>query len=577
MKHLVSSCVALACASVLLALAPPAARANPPLESLYSGLHWRFIGPYSGGRVTAVAGVPSQPDTFYAGAAGGGLWKTQDDGTSWKPIFDKEPALSMGAVAVAPSNPSIVYVGTGEYDMRSSIVAGDGVYKSTDAGKTWAHLGLTDTQQIGRIAIDPRNPNRVYLAALGHAYAANEERGVYRSSDGGKTWEKVLYRNADTGAIDLAIDPHNSSIIYASLWQTRRPPWNIYPASNGPGSGLYKSIDGGTTWKQLTAGLPTKGLGKIGIAVARSAPGVLYVIADAQPGGLYRSNDYGEHWNLVNRVLSRTGSYTSYVYDRGWYFDDLAIDPHNANTIYVGTVQFERSTNGGKRFAVWNASNNNVADCHQTWVNPSDSNRMIIGCDQGAIVTINGGKQWSTRFVEPFGEYYRVAVDNAFPYNVYGAQQDNFAVKVPSRTNHSAITIHDFDYITAGGESSYIAPDPLHPNILYGENGGAVSREDTSVVCSGCITNADITPSLAFPGAHRQTWTLPLVFSQHNKHVLYYAQEVLWRTADRGASWQKISPDLTSEAPGTPANLHPPTEALRQGRAAQGVIHTIAP
>ena len=534
----------------------------------YSGMRWRMIGPFAGGRVPAVTGVPTQPDTFYFGASGGGLWKSIDAGHSWKPIFDGQPAASIGAIAVAASDPKVIYVGTGEYVMRSSIIAGNGVYKSTDAGKTWHHIGLTDTQQIGRIVIDPHDPNVAYVAALGHAYAANEERGVFRTTDGGKTWQKILYKNADTGAIDLAMDPRDSKVIYASLWQTRRPPWNVYPPASGPGSGLYKTTDGGSTWRQLTTGFPVEGVGKIGLAIAPSKPDRVYAIVDAKKGGLYRSEDGGEHWKLINAKDD--------LWYRGWYFCVIGVDPRDANHVWVAGLFLSSSTNGGKKFTNSSSKTNGLADYHALWIDPVDPKRMMVGADQGAIVSIDGGKSWTSNFSEPISEFYRIVTDNRDPYWIYAAQQDAGAIGLPSRTNRGGIGWHDAAFVAAGGENGYIAPDPTDPYVIFGEQGqgeASVSSEDVRFPSQ----YRDISPSLKFPGPHRKTWTLPIVFSMANPKALYFGQERLYATHDGGQTWEAISPILGRPNLAIPPNLDPNTANDYHGRSRRGSVFTIAP
>ena len=428
---------------------------------MYGGLHWRLVGPFRGGRAVAVTGVPGNATTFYFGSVGGGVWKTTDAGQVWKPVFDSQPVASIGAIAVAPSDPNVIYVGSGEADMRDDIQHGNGMYKSVDAGAHWTRIGLEDTRQIGEIVVDPQNPNRVFVAALGHAYAANPERGVYRSDDGGATWNKVLFKNADTGAIDLAMDPSNHHVLYASLWQTRRPPWSVYPPSNGPGSGLYKSIDGGSSWHQLTTGLPSGILGHIGIAVSQSNPQRVYAIIDADKGGLYASDDGGATWKLRDADPR--------IWGRGWYFEKVSVDPKDAETVYVSNTCFYRSTNGGTDFtAIKGAPGGD--DYQGVWIDPTDGSRMILGSDQGVVISVNGAQSWSSWYNQPTAEFYHVVTDNQFPYWIYGAQQDSGAISTPNRSNYRGIWTRDWRPINAGGESGYIAPDPdnAHPVWNYG-------------------------------------------------------------------------------------------------------------
>jgi len=528
--------------------------------NLLSGLHWRMIGPFRGGRVNAVSGVPGQPTVFYFGSVGGGVWKTINSGRTWAPVFDSQPIGSIGAIGVAPSNPNVVYVGTGEADMRSQISYGNGMYKSTDAGKTWTHIGLEGTRQIGRVIVDPRNPNVLFVAALGHVYGPNPDRGVYRSRDGGASWQKVLFKNDNVGAIDLAFDPQNSQTIYATLWNTRRPPWSIYPPSYGPGSGIFKSIDGGTTWQPLTNGIPTEGLGHIGLAVAPTLRTRIYAIVDAKAGGLYRSDDAGTTWSLV--------SSDKRIFGRGWYFCKTTVDPKNPDIVYVSNTSLYRSTNGGKTWtAIKGAPGGD--DYHQLWINPDDPNRMVLGSDQGAIVSEDGALTWSSWYNQPTAELYHVAADNRFPYWVTGAQQDSGPVGTPTRSVHAEISMHEWTGVCSGGESGYTAPDPLHPEILFG---GTVSRCN---VLTGETVN--VSPERGMKEPARHTWTLPLVFSQADPRALYYSNQFLFKTDSGGDSWTQISPDLTREDPGTPPNLDEATAADAPEGKRRGVIYTIAP
>ncbi len=565
MTHLrrlfLAALLTLASVVIVSGLRPLPVEAQQYDPSLFAGMRWRLIGPFRGGRVLAVTGVRRRPYVFYFGAVGGGLWKTANAGRTWTPIFDGEPMASIGAVAVAPSNPNVTYVGTGEADMRSDISYGNGMYKSTDAGHTWTHIGLEDTRHIGRILVDPRNPDLLFVAALGHAYGPNPERGVFRSTDGGASWQKVLFKDSDTGAIDLAFDAQNPQTIYASLWQTRRPPWNVYPPSNGPGSGLYRSTNGGDTWDHLEGhGLPSEGLGRIGIAVAPSDPKRIYLIVDAKEGGLYRTDDAGQNWRRVDQEAR--------IWGRGWYFGEVAVDPKDPDTVYVSNTSLYCSRDGGQNFtAIKGAPGGD--DYHQLWIDPDDSQRMILGSDQGAIVSLDGGQSWSSWYNQPTGQFYRVVTDHRFPYWVYGAQQDSGAAATASRSTHRGISFSDWQPIAVGGESGYIAPDPLDPNTVYG---GTVGRYNWTT-----RQNHSVPPMLAYPGQYRRTWTLPLVFSPLDPHQLYYGSQVLFRTRDAGQSWQIISPDLTREDPGIPPNLDAATAADGPNIARRGVIYTIAP
>ncbi len=533
--------------------------------SAYQDLHWRMIGPFRGGRVLTVAGIAGDARRFYFGAVDGGVWATGDAGRTWQPIFDGEPAGSIGAIGLAPSAPDIIYVGTGEADMRSDIAHGNGLYKTTDAGKHWSFIGLADSRQIGRILVDPHNPNLVYVAALGHAYGPNEERGVFRSTDGGAHWEKVLFRNDDTGAIDLAFKPGDPNTIYAALWQTRRPPWSVYPPSSGPGSGLYVSHDGGTHWMQISGnGFPAHPY-RMGLATSDAMPNRLYVLADGPPdeAGMYVSNDGGAHWTHA------TGD--KRIWERGWYFSGITADPKNADRIFVMDTIVLRSDDAGKHFIALKGDPTGD-DFHALWIDPTNSDRQILGSDQGTQITANGGKTWSSWYNQPTAQIYHVATDNRFPYWVYGAQQDSGAVSLPSRTStYDGITMEQFHEETAGGESGMIAPDPDDPDIIYGEK---VQKLDLK---TGQTREVD--PTLAYPAVeYRSTWTLPLAFSKKDKKTLYFANQRLFGTSDGGNRWAAMSPDLTRPDAGVPANLDAPTavddDHLSKRR---GVIYTIAP
>ncbi|MDE2346459.1 MAG: glycosyl hydrolase, partial [Gammaproteobacteria bacterium] len=499
----------------------------------YAGLQWRSIGPSRGGRVLAVTGVVQQPQVFYFGAVVGGVWKTEDAGASWQPIFDKQPIASIGAIAVAPSDPNVIYVGTGESALREDISFGDGVYKSTDAGKTWQHMGLTDTRHIGKIIVDPHNPDMVLVAAVGHAYGPNQERGVFRSTDGGKTWKKVLYQNQHTGAVDLSFDPENPRIVYAAAWQVQRTPWHL--ESGGPGSGLYKSTDEGVTWKRLEGnGLPEGVWGRVGVSAAGGDR--VYSLIDAKQGGLYRSDDGGAHWQRV--------SDDARLMERPWYFTRVHADPKNPNVVYVCNTGFYRSMDAGATFHMVRAPH---GDNHGLWIDPADPTRMIIGNDGGASVTVNDGKTWSTQLNQPTAQFYHVAVDNRFPYYVYGAQQDNESVAVPSRSDYGPITEHDW-YVVSDNESGYVVPDPSDPDIVYsGSYFGILTRYNrhTGQFQDVSPWPFDFDGHTAAEAKYRFTWTMPLVFSPQNPHVMYHGSQYLLRSDDGGMSWTAISPDLT--------------------------------
>lgn len=529
---------------------------NSTSDSFYSAMQWRCIGPHRGGRVLAVSGVRGEPDTYYFGAVGGGVWKTTDAGRTWTPIFDSQPIASIGALAVSTSEPNVIYVGTGEADMRSDISYGAGMYKSIDAGKSWSYIGLSDTRQIGRVLVDPKDADIVLVAALGHGFGPNAERGVYRTTDGGKTWTRVLSKDENTGAIDLAYDPDNSRTVYASLWNVRRPAYNTYAPITGPGGGLYKSTDGGATWKEIAAhGLPGVTLGRIGVDVVAGQHGKrVYALIDAGPsGGLYRSDNGGDDWSLV--------STDSRILSRGWYFGEVRSDPKNPDVVYVSNVSLYRSLDGGKTFkAIRGAPGGD--DYHSLWIDPENPRRMISGVDQGTIITVNGGKTWSSWYNQPTAQFYHVAVDNQFPYWVYGAQQDSGTAAVVSRSDYGQITFRDWHPIGAG-ESGYILPDPVNAQIVYGgSTGGELYRFDTK---TGQVQDVSPTPAeLGTKITQRYPWTTPIAFSFQAPHALYQASQFLMKTADGGKSWKTISPDLT---------LHPGEKE----EEAKGVIYTIAP
>lgn len=529
----------------------------------YAGLHWRSLGPFRGGRVLTAAGVPGQPEHFYFGSVNGGVWESRDAGRTWAPIADDLPVGSIGALAVAPSAPDTLYVGTGEADMRSDIAQGAGLFRSTDGGKTWSAIGLEATRQIGKILVDPRNPDVLLVAALGHPYAANPERGVFRSQDGGRTWSKTLYRGPDLGAIDLAYEPGNPDVVYASLWSTRRPPWNVYPPSTGPGGGVWKSTDGGRSWTELKGrGLPAAP-GHIGLATSAARPRRVFALVDAETGGgLYRSDDAGASFAKV--------SDDKRIYERGWYFGGITADPTDADKVYVCDVSVYGSVDGGKSFTPVKGAPGGD-DYHVLWIDPTAPQRRILAGDQGAVVTLDAGASWSSWFNQPTGQFYHVATDNHFPYWVYGAQQDSGAAGVPSRTGSvDGVNMTQFREVVAGGESDNIAPDPNDPDTLFG---GRVARLDLR---SGQVRNVD--PTLAYPDLYRRTWTLPLVFSKRDPKALYFANQRIFRTRDGGEHWTPISPDLTRPDPGAPATLDAATVADDWRRTPRkGVVYALAP
>ncbi len=555
----------------------------PYAPSLFSGLKWRNLGPFRGGRVASVSGVPGRPNEFYFGSVNGGVWKSVDAGRVWNPVFDSQPVASIGAIAVAHSAPDTVYVGSGESSLRDSTGFGNGVYKSVDAGKTWTHIGLENTHHIGKIAIDPKNANIVFVAAIGQLYSPNPDRGVFRSVDGGNSWTKVLFHNDNVGAVEVVIDPNNSRVVYAGLWNTRRPPWFTYAPTNGPGGGIYKSIDGGTTWKQLTHGLPAEGIGRTGIAVAPTNSRRVYAVIDclipitpaaadataaAQPGqgGFFRSDDAGETWTKLSGDQALWG--------RGWYFEKVTVDPKNADIVYVPNVAVNRSKDGGKTWVALRGSPGGD-DYHQAWVSPDDSNTMIVASDQGAVVTRNATVDdvkevtWSSWLNQPTAQMYHISVDYRFPYWVTGAQQDSGAVAVCSRGKFATLTMRDWEPIGAGGESGFTAGDPLHPGIIYGGTG---SRHDLAI-------NAPIsgTSTPRGPDTLRADWTQPLVLSKADPRSLYYGAQYVFKSTDSATTWTQISPDLTRAELIVPPTLDAAATAQVDRNGKRGVVYSIAP
>ncbi len=528
---------------------------------LYQNMRWRMIGPFRAGRTVGATGVPGQPNVFYIGANNGGVWKTSDYGRTWAPIFDDQPTGSIGALAVAPSNPNIIYVGSGEGLQRPDLSIGDGVFKSTDAGISWQFMGLSDAQQIGAVLVDPREPNRVYVAVLGHPYGANEQRGVFKSTDGGASWQKILYRDENTGAIALAFDPSNPDIIYADLWASRRGPWEN-GAWEGKTSGLFKSTDGGDTWRQLTKGLPTaeQGLGRIGFGIAASDPNRIYATVDAQKeGGLYRSDDAGESWHRLNS--------DGRLWGRGSDFAEIKVDPKNRDIVYVANTASYKSTDGARTFVAFKGAPGGD-DYHTIWINPENPQIMLFATDQGATITVNGGKTWSSWYNQPTAQFYHVITDNQFPYNVYSGQQESGSVGIASRGNDGQITFREWRPVGAD-EYAYVAPDPLNPNIIFG---GKVSRYDRT---TGQVQN--VAPEAIRSGKYRFIRTMPLIFSPVDPHILLLASNVLFKTTNGGQSWDIISPDLTREKPDVPANIGIFRTPALENQPRRGVIYAVSP
>jgi photosystem II stability/assembly factor-like uncharacterized protein len=513
-----------------------AAEDSRPEDKAFKGMKYRLIGPFRGGRSLTAAGIPGDPTTYYFGATGGGVWKSTDAAMTWSPVFDKEGTAAIGSIAVASSNHNIIYAGTGEACIRGNISHGDGVYRSLDGGKTWKNTGLRDSRAIGKVIVNPTNPDVVFVAALGHPYGSNTERGIFRTTDGGKTWERVLYKDENTGGIDVAFDPHNSNILFAALWQARRTSWSM--SSGGPGSGLYRSNDGGTTWKHIEEhGLPKGPYGKIGVSVAANSDRVYALIEAHNPdGGLYRSDDGGESWQLVNPDHS--------LWQRPWYYMHVIADPRDENVLYIMNVESYKSTDGGHLF---NKIRVPHGDNHGLWIDPMNTRRMIASNDGGVTVTLDGGKNWTREDNQPTAQFYHVITDSATPYRVYGPQQDSGTVAIASRSDDGSIDRSDW-YDVGGGEAGYIAPDPRDPNIVYAADyQGNITRYDRHIGQVKAITEQ---PELSDArGAanleHRFQWTAPVMLSRHDPNTLYHAGERLFKTTDGGVHWQAISPDLT--------------------------------
>jgi photosystem II stability/assembly factor-like uncharacterized protein len=521
-----------------------------------------MIGPHRAGRTVGAAGVPGQPNVFYIGVNNGGVWKTNDFGRTWTPIFDNQPTGSIGTVTVAPSDASVVYVGSGEGLHRPDLSTGDGIYKSTDAGKTWHHFGLRDGQQIGSIIVDPQDPKRIFVAVLGHPYGPNEERGVYRSTDGGKSYEKVLYKDENSGAIALSFDPSNAQIVYAVLWEAREGPWEN-GSWQGAHSGLFKSTDGGTTWRQLTNGLPTfqQGLGRIGFCIAPNNPNRIYALVDAseEVGGLYRSEDAGESWRRINGDPR--------IWGRGDDFAEVKVDPKNQDVVYSANVVCWKSTDGGKNFTGFKGAPGGD-DYHTIWINPDNPDIILLAVDQGATLTVNGGETWSSWYNQPTAQFYHVSTDNQFPYWVYGGQQESGSIGIASRGNDGGITFREWHTVGAE-EYGYVAPDPLHPNLIYG---GKISRYDKN---TGQVQ--DVSPEAIHSGKYRFIRTEPVLFSPVDPHILFFAGNVLFKTTTGGDHWDIISPDLTREKPDVPSSIGVFRTPEMASQPRRGVIYAVAP
>src|SRR5215467_12710076 len=545
-------------------------------------MRWRLIGPFRGGRTRAAAGVTSQPNVFYVGAVDGGVWKSDDYGRTWNPIFDGQPTQSVGAIAVAPSNPNIVYVASGEGLRRPDLSVGDGIYKSTDAGKTFTHLGLSDSQQIPALVVDPRNPDRVFAAVLGHPYGANAERGIFRSSDGGVSWQKVLYKDQNTGGSDVEIDPSNPDVVYACLWQSRLGPSEDKNEFAGTNGGLFKSVDGGENWQKLSKGLPDD-LVEINVALAPSQPSRIYAVASTtkpttyqsdEGMGFFRSDDGGRSWTRITddpRPAMKIG---------GGDLPVVKVDPTNADVVYSSSIVTVRSKDGGK---TWDSIRGAPGgdDYQNIWINPANPKIILLVSDQGALVSVNGGETWSSWYNQPTAQLFHVITDNSFPYKVCGAQQESGSVCTESRGNDGQITFHDWHPVGVI-EYGYVAPDPLDPDIVYGAGRSEVSRFHWS---TGQVENVTPIPLGASTSdytrkpneARRVDRTEPLLFSPVDPHLLYYAANTLFETRDGGRTWQEISPDLTRKDPGVPPGVGDQAKLNPKGASQRGAIYAVAP
>ena len=563
MTSVFSTSIAVLCGFLLLISLThaPEALAQPVDPTLYQSLQWRMIGPFRASRTVGAMGVPDQPNVFYIGINNGGVWKTNDYGRTWRPIFDDAPTGSVGDLAVSPSHPNVLYIGSGEGLHRPDLGVGDGIFKSTDGGATWAHVGLSDVQQVGRLIVHPIDPDVVFVAGLGHPYGPNEERGVFRTTDGGTTWEKVLYIDQNTGAIQVEFDPTNPDVVFADLWEHREGPWENARFS-GPNSGLYKSTDGGTTWRRLTEGLPTarQGLGRIGVGIAPSDPNRMYATVDAREnGGIYRSDDAGESWRRIHTDRRLWG--------RGGDFGEIRVHPENPDVVYVGNIASYRSDDGGMTWTSLKGAPGGD-DYHRIWINPKQPDIMLFATDQGAAITVNAGQTWSSWYNQPTAQLYHVSTDNQFPYYVYGGQQESGAIAVASRGNGGQISFRDWHGVGAD-EYAYVAPDPLNPNIVYG---GRVMRFDRT---TGQAQN--VAPEAVRSGQYRILRTMPLLFSPVEPQTLFFATNVLFKTTTGGRRWEIISPDLSREQPAVPASIGDFRTPDLETMPRRGVIYAVAP
>lgn len=551
-------------ARALVLLTPLVAHAQPVDSAALQHLQWRMIGPHRGGRTVGAAGVPQRPGWFYIGVNNGGVWRTTDYGRTWQPLFDAQPTGSIGDIAIAPSDPDVLWVGSGEGLQRPDLSTGDGIYRSLDGGRTWVNTGLRDAQQVARVIVHPADPTRVFVAALGHPYGPSTERGIFRTTDNGASWQRVLYVDEDTGGMDLAFEPGNPRTVYAVLWSARQAPWEVGSSwTRSRQNGLYKSVDGGDTWRRIGEGLPTAddGLGRIGIATSDSRPARLYAVVGARErSGVYRSDDAGEHWTLVNadrRLWERDGD-----------FNEIRVDPQDADVAYIANVVTWKTTDGGTTFTALRGAPGGD-DYHRIWVHPRDSRQLLITSDQGAIITTNGGETFSSWYNQPTAQFYHVNTDNAFPYRVCGGQQESGSACVASRGRYGQVSLRDWTPVGVE-EYGYAVPDPRNPDIVYG---GKLTRYDRR---TGQVQQVGPKP-LREPG-YRVVRTAPVVFSMFDSTTLWFASNVLWSTRDGGNTWRQRSPDLTRATPApVPATLGVFTSDDPEKGQHRGVIYTIAP
>ena len=541
------------------------------LEKTYAGMKWRLVGPYRAGWGTMAEGIPNEPNTFYFGGAGGGIWKTIDAGRTWQPLMQNESASAVGALAIAPSNPKIIYVGTGQVALRYDNLDGDGVFKTTDGGKTWINAGLKDTKYIGKILVDPHDPNKVLVAALGHIYGDNKERGIYLTTDGGKNWNQTLFINDSTGAVDMAYDISKPKIIYAALWQLRSRPWlDYFLPQRGNSSGIYKSSDGGLHWTKLNGtGLPKEPMGRIGLAVGQKTNAkIVYATIDAanEKSGFYSSKDGGNKWNLVNTDSELVSS----------YFSRVTVDPTNPLTVYVMGRSIQKSTNGGKTFEVFKGSPGGD-DYHYMWINPKLPDHMITASDQGTVVTVNNGDSWSSWYNQPTGQFYHLAADDRFPYRIYSGQQDNGSVEILSQGPYGVIELRDWHPV-GSDERDYDIPKPGNPDIVFGSGlGGSLHRFDEITRQSIDVSPWPHSSYAEFPPKtkYRYSWITPIEFSHVGNQALYFGAQYLFRTTDDGNNWDIVSPDLSRSTGDTTSNKYPDLD--QAAKCGFGVIWSIAP